>query len=288
MPSRTPARTARRLAVAAGCAALISAALVTPGRAAEPLDYVALGDSFAAAPLVPAPDLAHPLCLASRSGYPDVAAERLGAELDDVSCSGAKVGDLAGRQFGVVAPQYEALGADTDLVSLTVGGNDTNLVAAALGCVNLAPEPLGSSCADRYTKGGGDQLGEAVAAWAPQLGAALDEIHRRAPRARVFVVGYGDYIRQGGCWPTQPIWARDGDYLQRSVDKLSAALRDQAAAHGASFVDAYAATRGHDACAAPGDRHLEGLVPSAPAAPLHPNGAGSKAVGEALARAVRG
>ncbi|QKW09125.1 SGNH/GDSL hydrolase family protein [Streptomyces sp. NA04227] len=286
-------RGARPLVTAvAGCAALLCTALgAAPAQAqasadAAP-DYVALGDSFAAAPLVPAIDLSRPACLASKAGYPDVAAERIGARLNDVSCSGATLDHFASRQFGFVAPQYEALGPGTDLVSLTIGGNDNGLVTAALSCLNALPEPVGASCADRFTSGGRDQLAEDIADWAPRLGEALDEIHRRAPAARVFVVGYGDYIRKGGCYPTQPIWARDADYVQGTVNKLSAALREQAAAHNAVFVDGFAATEGHDSCAAPGDRHLEGLIPTSPAAPLHPSGKGSAALGTALAEAIR-
>jgi hypothetical protein len=35
--------------------------------------------------------------------------------------------------------------------------------------------------------------------------------------------------------------------------------------------------KGHDACAAPGQRWIEGQVPASPAFAFHPNGAGMKA-----------
>ncbi|MFC6087741.1 SGNH/GDSL hydrolase family protein [Saccharothrix lopnurensis] len=267
---------------AAGAAVLLSCLLVAPtGQAAEPLEYVALGDSAAAGPLVPVQDV-NLLCLRSERNYPAVAARALRARLVDVTCSGATTDDLAGRRFGFLPPQFTALGPDTDLVSITIGANDVGMFQAALGCVNLLPDPYGRSCADH-----GPDLRGAVTAWEAEFGTALAEIRRRAPRARVLVTGYATYIRPGGCFPTQPVWARDADHLQGLLDAINAAARDQARRHGAAFVDLAAVSVGHDICAAPAARYLEGLIPTRPAAPLHPNAAGMAAFGEAVAAAAR-
>lgn len=229
------------------------AATTAPAQA-DTLEYVALGDSAAAGPLIPNQDPAL-WCLRSDSNYPRVAAKQLGARLTDVTCSGATTDHFAGRQFGFVRPQYEALKQSTDLVSITIGGDD--------------------------------QVAAAIAAWAPEFGAALDEVKRRAPQAKVLVTGYGTYVRPGGCHPVQPIWARDADYVQGSVDLLSATAKAEAEKRGATYVDLAAVSVGHDTCAAPADRYLEGLVPTTIAAPLHPNAAGMKAFGTAVAHAAR-
>jgi lysophospholipase L1-like esterase len=275
----------RRLGWAAAATAAALAVTVLSinwsAQAAEQIDYVALGDSAAAGPLIPnQSDLA---CLRSDNNYPAVAAKALGAKLKDVTCSGATAAHFTGWQFGTVPPQFNALNAGTDLVSITIGGNDVSLVQAALGCVNLLPEPLGSSCADKMTAGGKDQLGTAIAAWAPKLGQAIEQIKTRAPHAKIVVAGYATYIQRNGCWPLQPIWARDANYIQGSVNKLSAAMRDQAVAHGATFVDIAAVSVGHDTCAA--DRYIEGMIPTSAAAPLHPNAKGMAAFGAAVAAA---
>lgn len=274
--------------------ALCAAAFAAPGAAAapaaadrSPLRYVALGDSFAAAPLVRPADPSNPACVRSLSGYPRVAAALLGADLTDVSCSGATADHLSGRQHPRTAPQYEALSAETDVVSITLGGNDTALFNLATGCVNLLPEPLGRSCAATHTSGGEDVYAAAVDAWAPEFDAVLDTVARRAPRAQVFVLGYGAYFRPGGCFAAQPFWARDADYVQRTVDRLGGVLRASAERHGATFVDTAAPGAGHDSCAAPADRWIEGAVSTRDAFPLHPNAAGSRAYGTALAAAVR-
>lgn len=258
----------------------------TAAQADDTLDYVALGDSAAAGPLIPNQDPAL-WCLRSDQNYPQVAAKLLGARLTDVTCSGAKTDDFAVRQFGFVAPQYDALKPSTDLVSLTIGANDIGLFQTALSCINLLPEPAGLSCKDRYTAGGADQLAAAVDAWAPEFGAALDEIKRRSPNAKLLVTGYGTYIRPGGCYPRQPVWGRDADYLQSVMNRISATARSEASKRGATFVDFAAVTVGHDICAEPADRYLEGLIPTTIAAPLHPNAAGMKAFGTTVASAVR-
>ena len=268
--------------VVVGAAAVAAMVVSVLPAHADTLEYVAMGDSAAAGPLIPNQDPNLP-CLRSDHDYPNIAAAALGAQLTDVTCSGATTSDFAGHQFGFEPPQYDALKPSTDLVSVTIGANDIGIAGQVVACINLLPEPAGLSCEDRLTAGGHDQLAAAADALAPKLAAAFDEIHRRAPHAKVLVTGYGTYIRKGGCWPTQPIWGRDGDYLQASLAKLNDVIATQARTHGASYVDFAAASVGHDTCAAPDQRYLEGLVPTAPAAPLHPNAQGMAAFGAALA-----
>ncbi|MFB9907816.1 SGNH/GDSL hydrolase family protein [Allokutzneria oryzae] len=254
-----------------------------PARAAEQLEYVALGDSAAAGPWIPVQvDLP---CKRSDHNYPAVVAKSLGARLTDVSCSGAVTADLTSRGQNAKAPQLDALSGTTGLVTLTIGANDSGLFDRALSCVNALPEPIGVSCADRIRAGGTDPIAASVEAWAPALGAALEEIRRRAPKAKVLVTGYGTYIRRGGCYPVQPVWARDADYLQDTMDRISSIAREQASARGMGFVDFAAVTVGHDICAAPWDRYLEGLLPVSVAAPLHPNAKGMAAFASAVTAA---
>ncbi|MET9228193.1 SGNH/GDSL hydrolase family protein [Lentzea sp. NPDC003310] len=272
--------------ILAGMAVVAMLVAGTSTAQADTLEYVALGDSAAAGPLIPNQDPALWCLRSSNNNYPQVAAKILGAQLTDVTCSGAKTEDFSGRQFGFVKPQFDALKSTTDLVSITIGGNDVGLVQTALGCINLLPEPIGLSCRDRLTAGG-DQVAAAIKGWAPEFGQALDEVKKRAPKAKILVTGYGTYIRPGGCYPVQPIWARDADYLQASVNLLSATARAEAEKRGATYVDLAAVSVGHDTCAKPSDRYLEGLIPTTIAAPLHPNAAGMAAFGATVARAAQ-
>ncbi|SFS85908.1 SGNH/GDSL hydrolase family protein [Saccharopolyspora flava] len=277
-----------RLPVIAGVGVMALLTTGFPASAQEDVfEYVAMGDSAAAGPLVPGPD-PNLLCFRSTMNYPQVAAARLGAQLKDVTCSGADTEDFSGRQHFVLPPQYDALSPSTDLVTVTIGGNDVSLVQAAVSCLNALPEPVGSSCADRFTADGGDELAERIDEFTPDLDAALDEIADRAPNAEIVVVGYGTYLPPGGCYPKEPMWARDADYIQSSVDRLSARLGERARAHGAKFVDLGPVSEGHDVCQAPDQKYFEGVVPTSWAAPLHPNGRGMTAFGNAVADAVSG
>ncbi|MGW1681912.1 SGNH/GDSL hydrolase family protein [Saccharopolyspora sp. NPDC002376] len=276
----------RRLTQLGFAMAAAAVALAPTAHAAtNDLEYVAMGDSAAAGPLIPDQD-PDSNCFRSEKNYPRVAAELIGAELTDVTCSAATISDFSNKQYGVVPPQYDALKRSTDLVTVTIGGNDVKLVQAAVSCLNLLPEPAGRSCKDRFTAGGRDELAERIDALAPKVDGMLKQIEKKAPHAEIVVVGYGTYLRPGGCYPIQPVWSKDADYIQSSVDELSEMLHERASAHGAKFVDLAAVSRGHDICAAPQDKYYEGVIPTSVAAPLHPNAKGMQAFGEAVAKAI--
>lgn len=239
--------------------------------------YVALGDSAAAGPLIPLPDLSSPGCIRSTANYPKLVARRLGVPITDVTCSGAVTADMTNPQqteLGAVPPQFDVLGPDTTLVTVQIGGNDAGLVGLALSCVNLLPEPLGTSCADRNTAGGRDVYAERIAAVAPRIAAVLDGIRQRAPNAAVYIVGYTTYLPPNGCFPLVPLWARDANYIQAKIDQLNQVFADAAPAHDATYVDIRTPGIGMDVCQSPLIRWTEPLVPLNVAAPLHPNATG--------------
>jgi lysophospholipase L1-like esterase len=283
-------RVVRRLGVPA--LLLLLTTLLSPVSATAAAGrYVALGDSAAAGPLIPLPDLSSPGCLRSTANYPKLTARKLGLTITDVTCSGATTADLTAAQstpLGSVPPQFAALGPDATMVTVQIGGNDAGLVGLALSCLNLLPEPFGSSCADRNTAGGTDVYGTRVAAVAPRIAAVLGGIHQLAPKARVFVVGYTTYLRRNGCFPTVPLWARDANYIQSKVDQLNTVLATAAAQGNASYVDIRTPGIGKDVCASPLIRWVEPLVPANIAAPLHPNATGMAGMAGVLIAAVSG
>ncbi len=269
---------------------LVLATATTTAAAATPGEYVALGDSAAAGPLILPPDLSSPGCLRSLADYPHVAAQQLGVPLKDVTCSGATTADMYAPQStetGAVPPQLDALSASTKTVTLTIGGNDVGLVGAATSCINLLPG-INPDCVDKYTAGGHDQLAEKIAAFEPTWGALLDAIHAHAPNAAVFVAGYGTYLPHNGCWPVAPLTPRDANYIQGSVDKTNAALARQADAHDATYVDVRTASIGHDVCKLPGVKWFESVLPTSVAAPLHPNATGMRHIGALVAASISG
>jgi lysophospholipase L1-like esterase len=255
------------------------------------VDESLLGGSYTAAPLVPTQVGQPKDCVRSDRNYPSIVAAVAGAsQVRDVSCTSATTDDLAAPQplFGDDnPPQFDALDAATRLVTIGIGGNDVGLVGAAISCLKLGVlAPAGTACRSSYARPGGDRLADRIAASAPKIAAALEGIHDRSPRARALIVGYPAVApRDGpGCYPLVPLSDDDISYLDEMLRATNAMIAEQAAKHDAEYVDTYDDSVGHDACTLPGTRWFEGLAPSAPALPIHPN-----ALGEAsMARSVLG
>jgi lysophospholipase L1-like esterase len=262
-------------------------ALAAQARAAN---YTALGDSYAAGPLIPNQSL-NPLgCLRSDHNYAHLAAPSIGLTLRDPSCSGAKTNHMTESQsveFGTNPPQFNSLDASTTVVSLTIGGNDIGFSEVAQSCITL--NPFSTPCKDKYDPGGKDQLAERIAATAPKVAAVLQGIHSRSPAAKIYVVNYPAIFPETGfgCWPQMPIGFGDVPYLRSTEQNLNKMLATQAAANGATVVDWYKASIGHDACKSSSTRWVEPLVPSELAAPIHPNLAGMQGGANALVTAVK-
>jgi hypothetical protein len=274
MSQSTPStRRLRRTALLALAALTLLAAFAGAARAAN---YVALGDSYAAGPIIPN-QIAPFGCLKSDHNYAHLAAPTIGLALKDATCSGATTEDMTESQsteLGSVPPQFDSLSAETTRVSLTIGGNDIGFSEIALSCITL--NPFSTPCKDKYTAGGKDQIAERIAATAPKVDAVLDGIKARSPSANVFVVNYAAIFPETGfgCWPQMPIGFGDVPYLRSKEKELNAMLATQAAANGATLVNWYNASIGHDACKGSSTRWVEPVVPTNPAAPIHPNLAG--------------
>ena len=251
--------------------------------------YVSLGDSYTAGPLIPNQLTDPPGCQRSDHNYPHRVARTRGSILRDPSCSGATTRDLSAPQttnLGVNPAQLDRLDARVTVVSLQIGGNDIGFSEILQRCA--APIPLGTPCRNVYAPGSVDEISRRIDATAPKVAAALAETARRAPRARTFVVGYPAILPETawGCWPTMPVAPGDVAYLRDKEKELNAMLAAEAAAAGATYVDLYGPSIGHDACQLPGFRWVEPYVPLAPAAPVHPNALGMQRMARVVAGAM--
>jgi len=293
-------RVSRAFAAVAGGALLVIALSGTAGAgvfgprgAAGPPHYVSLGDSYTAAPLVPAPTGSPAGCLRSPHSYPfQVAAGTGAATFTDVSCQGATTANMAHPQsvpLGTNPPEDNALSVSTTLVTLQVGGNNIGFSDIIIHCTTLSlTNPFGSPCKDHYTSGGTDKLRAKINAAAPKVAAVLQDIHADAPNARVLLVGYPAILPNSGsgCWPLVPIAFGDVPYLRGVEKALNSMLATVAAANNATFVDTYTASIGHDVCQASGTKWVEGLIPTSPAAPFHPNQLGEQGMARQVLAAL--
>ncbi|RNL81135.1 SGNH/GDSL hydrolase family protein [Nocardioides marmorisolisilvae] len=271
-------------------AALLAAVLLAPQHAAAEVSpggrYVALGDSYSADSGVgPLAKGSYPFCLQSARNYPKLVAADLGLSLTDVTCGGATTGNLTKSQYPGVAPQLDALNGTESVVTLGMGGNDSFLFAGAIAaCGAFAPVALldlGAPCKQKY----GDRFDRLIEADAPAIGAALDAIHQRSPHAVLYVVGYLDILPQSGrCYAKMPLTTGDTAYMNGVEKHINTMLAQQAALHGARFIDTYAPSIGHDVCQPAGVRWIE---PPLSGQPIHPGPDGAAGQARIVAAAMR-
>ncbi|MEZ0577218.1 SGNH/GDSL hydrolase family protein [Nocardioides sp. MH1] len=242
--------------------AVLATALLAPtSRAAEPdpLQYVALGDSYAAGSGVfPLARGTAPQCLQSTRNFSHDIAAATGAQLTDVTCGGAQTSHFFSSQYQGVAPQLDAVTADTDLVTMTIGGNDSNLFIGAVlkcGAAAIGSFGRGHPCQDRYGSTFEDTIDSTTY---PSLVRALAAVRAKAPDARVAILGYPWLVpATGSCLLKMPVASGDVPYLRHIEGALNDAIERAAAATGASFVDLSVASDGHDACKRVGVRWVE-------------------------------
>ncbi|MFF4355117.1 SGNH/GDSL hydrolase family protein [Streptomyces sp. NPDC001530] len=256
-----------------------TAAASTAPESRHKVDYVALGDSYAFAPLMPTQVDA--TCLRSDQNYPSLVARSRSATLTDVSCAGATTDDMTAPQTDGVLAQFDALDRGTDLVTVTIGGNDIGFSTVLGTCAHLTSgDPAGAPCRSHYAGTGADQVTDAIARTAPKVAQVLRGIHRRAPHARVVVVGYPDLFPEDavGCTSSKvPLAAGDFAWLRDKEKDLNAMLARQARHGGTEYVNTYTPTLGHDLSKPTGER---------PAAPVHPNATGENVMATAVARVL--
>lgn len=268
----------RRIVTALAAASMLGAVAPSApaGAATAPLRYVALGDSYSAASGNLPPDLtAAPQCLRSTVNYPHLIAGRIGARLTDVTCGAAETKDYASAQYPGVAPQLNALRADTQLVTMTIGGNDSGVFINSIldcGTAGLTTLGRGNPCQRKYGSSFQNTITDTTY---PALVEALNAVRAKAPQARVAILGYPSILpRTGGCFPQMPVASGDVPYLNGIENTLNDAVRRAAAATGVTYVDVSGISAGHDACQPIGVRWIEPVLGGTNPVIVHPNALG--------------
>ncbi|WP_235831345.1 SGNH/GDSL hydrolase family protein [Gordonia zhaorongruii] len=247
------------------------------------VEQVHLGDSFAAgtgtSPLVEDSPFT---CQRSSVNFGQLIAKRHGYRLTDVSCAGAWTKSLYEAQYQGVAPQLDALGPGTDLVTMMIGGNDATLYSTLVGACGRAAgsDPSGAPCRAEL----GDRPEQAISTEIrPAVERALRDIRNRAPHARIVIAGYPWLTPASeSCRPTVQIADGDVSYVRRNQARLNSAISLSAKAVGATFADMSWAANGHDACQPRGTSWILPMVGSPSGVTMHPNEAGQRALADAV------
>jgi GDSL-like Lipase/Acylhydrolase family len=269
-------RSMYRVALIAAIGALVAALPATAG--AHSVSYVAMGDSYTAAPGVTPPSLTAPAdCAQSQANYPHLVANALHLSLTDVSCSGAKTENFTKAQFIDQPPQFNALSPSTEVVTVGMGGNDNNLFATLVGgctALDIGKPNEGAPCREALQ----GFVNETFESNIKPQEEALRQIHQLAPRAKVFVVAYPEITPAEGYCPTAIPWT-SGDlrWFHFGVQvRGNATIALEALRNDAIYVETFLQSHGHNACEPVGTRWIEPLFGSLTGVPVHPNAMGQE------------
>ncbi|MER6997284.1 SGNH/GDSL hydrolase family protein [Streptomyces sp. NPDC000410] len=213
--------------------ALTGAGQAQAAQSAAAVDYVALGDSYSSGLGAGAYISSSGNCKRTNRAYPALwAAANSPSSFAFTACSGARTGD-------VTANQLTPLNSATDLVSLTIGGNDAGFADVMTTCVTQSE----SSCVARVE--------EAKRFVDTTLPGRLDSVYRairsKASSAHVVVLGYPRFYKlSGSC--IAGLSERERAAINSGADHLNAATAKRAADHGFTFADVVPPFTGHEIC----------------------------------------
>ncbi|MEU6587342.1 SGNH/GDSL hydrolase family protein [Nocardia sp. NPDC046763] len=267
---------------------------IAPATADAGTKYVALGDSYAAG--VGISNILDKTCSRSDRNYAHLFAAARGYSLTDVTCGGATTDSVTSTQLSAVT-------ADTNLVTLGVGGNDIGFTDIVKDCVMAGTLGTGSGtgsavlqnlgtgiasgsaeallgCKNKYDASMPTRLSQASA----KVAKLVSDIKARAPQARVVLVGYPHILPDNAalCAGRQPVLPADVDWARDTVvGGLNTMLRSQA---GTEYFSTYEIYTGHDVCEAIPDRWVNGTsVDNGEGAQFHPNQYGHAATAQQMA-----
>ncbi|QGU05054.1 SGNH/GDSL hydrolase family protein [Corynebacterium comes] len=268
------------------CLGLAACGTDSPVPGSAPVDvpvptynYVALGDSYAAMGSTSAETTGPDYCLRSSDNYPAGVLSDAQVTGLDATCQGAVTADLlrprdAGSE--IIPAQVDALADSTDLVTLSIGGNDIGFGDIA-GCFLMAMHTRqASNCAAAWEA--------PVSARVAELPGRLDEVYRaideRSEGARVIATGYLPLLAPGErCAEVEVLSDTDRAWVVSLSEDINRVVAEAAARHDAETV-LPAAAADHTGCAEPGQRWVDFLGWQTGAFPMHPTPVGQAVMAE--------
>jgi lysophospholipase L1-like esterase len=219
---------------AATAAAFVSVMALTSGAAqAQATEYVALGDSYASGVGTRSYMDDGSSCSRSEAAYPALIADEMGADLTFAACSGAKTGDVLAKQLG-------GLSDSTDLVTITIGGNDTGWASVVQKCAYPYPWTCTAeiAAAEKFVR---EQL-------PAKLHAVYNAVESAAPNADVIVLGYPRLFNGEQCNAITRISPAEQTALNNAADLLGDTIGTVAGSHDFEYIDVRDAFQDHAVC----------------------------------------
>ncbi len=251
----------------------------------------ALGSSFAAGPGIP--PVAEAAAMRSKRNYAHLLAEHLGADLVDLTVSGATTATILDTPQTTMSgvhypPQVHGLPTNADLVTLTAGGNDLQFAGSMLyeaWSLTDPASPMVTMMARDFPHGIPEPTPRTVDAMAHGLADIVAEVRARAVGARVVLVDYltvcTEAATAGLDWPFSG--EQTASFL-RIQDGIARGYQIAAEITGAEVLVASELSRGHalgsdEPWVSGFQRTLETTGWS-----FHPNARGMAAIARALAQ----
>jgi lysophospholipase L1-like esterase len=238
-------RFAQMMAGAAVAAVATMVAMALPAAAATPVNYAALGDSYSSGDVTDNYYSSSGSCDRSPQGYPALwVASHTVSNFDFAACSGAQTADVINSQLG-------GLSASTNLVSITIGGNDAGFSSVMTTCITGSD----SDCYNAVTSA----ENFANTTLRGRLDTTYADIRSHAPNAHVVVLGYPRFYQvPGGCWLGLDDTKRT--YIDGGSDTLdSVASQEVAKYSNFTWADVRGAFSAHEICSTQGAEWLHSL-----------------------------
>lgn len=283
----------------------------------QKLEYVALGDSFSSGegvePFTPGTD--DPgvnVCHRSEDAYPMLLEEDEDLNLNltaFVACSGATMSDITGVGQWGEPRQLDALSESTDVVTLTIGGNDIGFGEVISVCTRLNTQPstwtTGQDAYDRYKCAEQMEYAQSILygsallddgeSFSTKLSQTLaDILNSVGEETAIYVLGYPNIFPESSSLYTPCTWgalAGAGLTSARSVEEseiglarqITGALNSSLSTAAAQmedpriqFVDISTPFTGHEICGLE-DGYMFHINYSQVNGSFHPNAAGQQA-----------
>lgn len=270
---------------------VLSAALTGTQASAAPASdfkYVAIGDSFAAVGSLTKldPVSRNPLCGFSKDNYAQRLASMMGYKLDDVTCGFSRTNEYWKMQtYPVPMPdrvaQRQAITPDTDLVTITLGGNDMGPESFAGCLMTRFTTGLGPSCREQTTP----ILNARMTGLQQKLEAIYRDAHKRAPHAKIMAVGYLKPVvtNQARCENYGQFKQEDIVFLEEALGRLNGIVEQAAKNTGTIYVAPHS---DNGSCAPKNLRTTTMLGIQDDALMVHPTAYGHQVVAESIRNAL--
>jgi lysophospholipase L1-like esterase len=251
----------------------------------------AVGSSFAAGPNIE--PVAEPAAMRSGNNYAHQLAERLGADLVDLTVSGATTANILDTPQQIAEgltypPQLDGVPADADIVTITAGGNDLQFAGAMLYAAWLRSEPdspLVQMLGPMFSNGIPLPTTEAVEQATAGLVKVIEKARVKAPGARVLLVDYLTVLDEHSADAT-PFSTDELDLFLRIQRAIGQVFSDAAARTGADLVLASELSVDHALGSAEPWVQPFHQVMERTGGSFHPNKAGMTAIAAELERVL--